>query len=145
MDLANLRVQRAGGLPVDAVVALYRDGGWWREGDDPSAIPELLRGSFCVCAAWNGDELVGMGRAISDGASDAYIQDVVVRSGWRGQGIGARIVAFLRDWCADHGVLWIGLIAQPGTRAFYRRLGFREMEDHVPMLFLPRGGGGPTG
>jgi len=141
VDPTKVRIERVDGLPVDAVVRLYRDGGWWREGDDPSAIPALLAGSWCVAAAWDGDQLVGMGRAISDGASDAYIQDIVVRADCRGRGIGARVVAFLRDACTDGGILWVGLIAEPGTLPFYERLGFRAMEGHVPMLFRLRDDG----
>lgn len=138
MDPESVRVERAQDLPADAVVRLYREGGWWQEGDDAAAIPVLLRGSFCVAAAWAGSELVGMGRVLSDGISDAYIQDVVVLRDFRGLGIGARIVAFLRDWCAGRGVLWIGLIAEPGTTRFYERLGFSAMEGCVPMLHRPR-------
>jgi GNAT superfamily N-acetyltransferase len=141
VDPALVRIERATDLPVEAVVRLYRDGGWWHEGDDPAAIPVLLAGSWCVAAAWAGDELVGMGRVISDGISDAYIQDVVVRAEARGQGIGGRIVSFLRDACIDGGILWVGLIAQPGTQDFYRRLGFRAMERHVPMLLWPQSDG----
>jgi len=29
---------------------------------------------------------------------------------------------------------WIGLVAEPGTRAFYEPLGFRALAGHEPML-----------
>lgn len=141
MDPSLVRIERTSDLPVDGVVRLYRDGGWWHDEDDPSAIPALLAGSWCVAAAWAGDELVGMGRVISDGFSDAYIQDIVVRADCRGRGIGGRIVAFLRDACTDSGILWVGLIAEPGTQPFYGRLGFGALEGYVPMLLGPRGVG----
>ena len=32
---------------------------------------------------------------------------------------------------------WIGLVAQPGTEDFYRRLGFRPLEGHVAMRLDP--------
>lgn len=134
----DIRVVLDPDLPVDGVVALYRAGGWWMEGDDPGLIPGVLRGSLMVAAAWQGDRLVGMARALGDGVSDAYIQDVVVVPELRNRGIGARLVALLRDECARRGILWVGLIAQPGTEAFYRRLGFRVMEGHLPMRFRPR-------
>ena len=74
-----------------------------------------------------------MGRAISDGASDAYIQDVVVLPEFRGNGIGrelvVRLVAHGRERCLE----WIGLLAEPGTSRFYVRMGFEPLEGHVPL------------
>ena len=90
-----------------------------------------------VASAWAGDELVGMGRVLSDGFSDAYIQDVVVLRNFRGKGIGGRLVAHLRDRCIDLGILWVGLIAEPGTTSFYERLGFNAMPGNVPMVLRP--------
>ena len=65
-------------------------------GYDKAAIPRLLDGSFLVIIAKDEENnAVGMGRLISDGASDAYIQDVVVFPEYRGHGIGSRIVSAL--------------------------------------------------
>ena len=134
---SDIRIETDCSLPVDAVVGLYRDGGWLKDTDDPAAIPLLLKGSFMVASAWAGDELVGMGRVLSDGFSDAYIQDVVVLRNFRGKGIGGRLVAHLRDRCIDLGILWVGLIAEPGTTSFYERLGFNAMPGNVPMVLRP--------
>ncbi len=122
--------------PTEAVVELYRAGGWWRE--DPAwraVIPAMIRGSFCFLLAREpGGGIVGMGRAISDRVSDAYIQDVVVLPGYRGRGIGREIVRRLADRCVAAGISWIGLVAEPGTQPFYEPLGFRALAGHVPML-----------
>lgn len=131
-------------LPLEGVLALYRAAGWWQEGEDPSAIPAILGGSVVVVSAWIGDELVGMGRALGDGTSDAYIQDVVVLPAHRGHGIGRALVARLRDECLARGIRWIALVAEPGTVPFYESLGFRPMEGHVPMRWRPSEDGGTT-
>ncbi len=57
--------------------------------------------------AWAGD---------SDGASDAYIQDVVVRRDLRGRGIGAEIVRRLTARCRRRGLDWVGLRPNPARR-----------------------------
>lgn len=129
--------QVTAGLAVSDVLQLYRSAGWWEEGDDESAIPDLLAGSWAVGAAFCDGRLIGMGRVLSDGRSDAYIQDVVVLPAHRGRGVGAGLVAFLRDRCLAGGLRWIGLVAQPGTEDFYRRLGFRPLEGHVAMRLDP--------
>jgi len=75
-----------------------------------------------------------MGRAISDGVSDAYIQDLTVRNDCRNKGIGKMILQTLLDRLHADGIVWIGLIAEPGSRNLYRRAGFREMPEATPML-----------
>jgi ribosomal protein S18 acetylase RimI-like enzyme len=121
--------------PIDSVVELYRAGGWWKESPEWRAvIPKMISGSYCFMVAREPDgEFVGMGRAISDGVSDAYIQDVVVLRSHRGRGIGAELVRRLAEHCARHGISWIGLVAEPGTQPFYERLGFRSFSGQ-PML-----------
>lgn len=119
---------------ADEIVALYRAGGWWKEEWTPEGIAPLIAGSFCFIVATEGEQAVGMGRAISDGCSDAYLQDIVVLPACRGRGIGAAILEALVAFCRERGLTWIGLIAQPGTIPFYEREGFAVMEGHIPML-----------
>lgn len=133
----DFSIQVGADLPVEGVLALYREGGWWSEGEDPAAIPVLLRGSVVVASAWADGRLVGMGRAIGDGASDAYIQDVIVSAGYRHRGIGRALVARLRDECLARGIGWLALVAAPGTSPLYEALGFRVMERYVPMRWQP--------
>jgi GNAT superfamily N-acetyltransferase len=123
-------------LPVDTVVELYTAGGWWTE--DPKGraiIPRMVAGSYCFMVAKDGERVVGMGRAISDGHSDAYIQDVVVLKEYRGKGIGAQLVKRLAEHCTAQGLLWVGLVAEPGTTPFYEALGFKPLKNYQPMLY----------
>jgi spermidine synthase len=121
--------------PLEAIVDLYRAGGWWEESDHNRAvIPRMICGSFCFMVARTQDgRIVGMGRAISDGASDAYIQDVVVLPKFRGHGLGRELVRRLTQFCVERDLDWIGLIAEPGTTRFYDGLGFRPLEGYQPM------------
>jgi spermidine synthase len=79
--------------------------------------------------------MIGMGRVLSDGISDAYIQDVTVLPGYRGRGIGGRIIAHLLQKLQAERIEWIGLIGEPGTRDFYENLGFKKMEGFEPFLY----------
>jgi spermidine synthase len=82
--------------------------------------------------------MIGMGRALSDGVSDAYIQDVMVLREFRKRGAGKRIIAEIVRCLMRLGVDWIGLIAEPGSLAFYRGLGFRPMPRCTPMRWRGR-------
>lgn len=120
-------------------IQLYRDAGWWKDAyaEDLSFIANIVSGSACFVTASIEGRTIGMGRALSDGSSDAYIQDVVVLNAFRGKGIGSRIVRTLVAALQERGVDWIGLVGEPGSEGFYRRLGFVLMRGYVPMLYSP--------
>lgn len=131
----SLRLEVVKEVRTDEVVDLYVDAGWWEEGWSQDVIPAMVKNSFRFVGLFNGSELVGMGRALSDGVSDAYIQDIVVRTDYRGQGWGLKIVKLLVDELRAAGIDWIGLIGVPGSKPFYEKLGFGEMPDFIPMKY----------
>ncbi len=127
--------------PTEEIVELYKAGGWWREGTDQrSRIEPMIRGSFCFMLARDVDgKAIAMARVISDGASDAYIQDVVVLPSYRKQGIGGELIRRLTEYCVERQIGWIGLVAEPGTYSFYESLGYSPLQGYQPMLFGKRG------
>jgi ribosomal protein S18 acetylase RimI-like enzyme len=137
MDTDNIEIRFVDSWSIDEIVELYRAGGWWKESYDPSLIHQMIAGSFvfAVVVDNNSDKAVGMGRVISDGISDAYIQDLVLLPKYRGCGIGKKLVDFLIKQCLSKGIVWIGVIAEPGSDKLYRGLGFKPMKDHIPMLY----------
>jgi len=123
---------------INQLVTIYKDAGWWVEGNDsadPSFIQKIIAGSFCFAVAVYEDKIIGMGRSISDGVSDAYIQDVAVLTQYRSQGIGAKIMDEIIGFLKKKGISWIGLISEPKATSFYTRYGFKEMKDYTPFLF----------
>ena len=121
----------------DDIVALYMAGGWWKDSYDPSGIDQLIEGSFAFAVAIDksNQNAVGMGRLISDGVSDAYIQDLIVLNDYRKKGIGRMIVKILIDYCLEKKIHWIGLISEPDQDGFYLNLGFRKMQNYEPMKY----------
>ncbi len=136
-EKGRIRVELVKAWEEKPIMNLYEAGGWWKEYMDSSRLPELISRSYLFAVAVDGStgKSVGMGRVISDGIADAYIQDVVVLSEFRRMGVGSKIISALLKGCRSRGITWIGLIAQPGTEAIYRSLGFEPMEGHVPMLY----------
>jgi ribosomal protein S18 acetylase RimI-like enzyme len=117
-------------------VALYKAGGWWEEGlSNRKLIPKVVRHSFAFAIAKNTrGKIVGMGRVISDGFSDAYIQDVIVLPAYRNKGVGMGIIRTLAEFCRGKKIPWVGLVAEPGTYRFYRKAGFRDKKGFQLML-----------
>lgn len=133
----KIRVDMVSSWHEEQIVQLYKAAGWWKEEMDASRINDLIQGSFLFAVAIDisTGRAVGMGRVISDGIADAYIQDLVVLDDWRSWGVGTMILTALIEECKFRRITWIGLIAEPGMQEFYQSLGFAAMPGHVPMLF----------
>lgn len=119
------------------IADLYRAGGWWKEEYRVEEIRYLIRGSFLFAIAKDEKtgRAIGMGRVLSDGVSDGYIQDLVVLPDYRKNGIGSQIVSLLVKTCRNNGLTWIALIAEPDSDSFYSPLGFQKMKGYVPMIY----------
>ena len=108
---------------LERIAGFYISAGWITKEDDTSFLLPALRGSTLVAGAFDHEGLIiGCARVLSDGCSDAYIQDVVVDPDHRGQGIGSRLIKCLTDELQKRGVDWIALVGEPGTEEFYRKL-----------------------
>jgi len=137
MDNQNIDIKFVDHWSNENIVELYKSAGWWKESYDPSAINQLIKGSFVFAVAVDikSGKAIGMGRIISDGISDAYMQDIVVLSEHRGKSIGKRLVTALLNHCLSKGITWIGLISEPGQDGFYSSIGFKIMNKYVPMIY----------
>jgi len=119
------------------MLRLYKEAGWWKSGysDNAAFFTAMVRGSFCFVGAFINRRMVGMGRCLSDGVSDAYIHDVTVLPRFRGKGVGGRIVTALVKHLRARGIEWIGLIAEPEAQPLYKELGFTPIRSFTPMMW----------
>ena len=126
--------------PAQEIIKLYEAAGWW-DGSKPSSVKKIILGSFAfaIAADEKTGKAIGMGRVMSDGVSDAYIQDIIVLPEYRRRNVGKNLVAALRNYCLAKKISWIALIAEPGTGQFYRGLNFQAMEGHTPMRYTGTG------
>jgi ribosomal protein S18 acetylase RimI-like enzyme len=99
---------------------------------DPEELRSTVDGARWVVSAWRGEQLVAFARAISDGASNAYISTVAVHPDHQRQGIGRALVGRLLQ--GRDRVKFV-LRTSPAGEALYRSLGFEDA-DH--MLVRPR-------
>lgn len=111
---------------LERIAGFYISAGWITEASDTSFLRPALEGSFLVAGAFENGVIVGSARALSDGCSDAYIQDVVVSPIHRGQGIGRELIRILVSELQKNGIDWIGLIGEPGTEDFYSKLNWQK-------------------
>ncbi|BDQ33534.1 GNAT family N-acetyltransferase [Pseudodesulfovibrio portus] len=91
---------------------------------EPDKFERTCRNSDLVCFAWDGDVLVGLARALSDGEVQSVIYDLCTLPEYQGRGLGTRIMeAMMEKLGTPNVVLW----SVPGKEGFYARLGFKPM------------------
>ncbi|MDD3153825.1 MAG: GNAT family N-acetyltransferase [Victivallaceae bacterium] len=123
------------GLPLSDARHLYEEAGWWDRTLPDSLLAEMFRGATAVVAAFDGEEVIGLGRLLSDGVSDGFLQDIVVRSARRGEGVGAKIVEKLVETARAKGIADLYLLAVPGKAPFYQKSGFVPLANYTAMKF----------
>ncbi|MFH2093627.1 MAG: GNAT family N-acetyltransferase [Pseudomonadota bacterium] len=123
--------------PENDLIQLYQQAGWLEPSSDGQTVfsQNIVKKSAVFAGAFDGEKMIGMGRALSDLISDAYIQDVTVLTPYRGRGIGGKIIQLLVKKLQENGVDWIGLVGEPGTLSFYEKLGFGQLEGYLPLKY----------
>jgi predicted GNAT family acetyltransferase len=115
---------------LDEVLELYRAVQWTAYTDNPLVLQAALAGSSRTVVARVDGHLVGLARVISDGATIAYLQDVLVHPDHRRAGIGGALVdTALAPYATVRQKV---LLTDDGAaqRAFYEALGYREVSEH---------------
>lgn len=110
-------------LDWDELAALYRAAPLGNK--TPQGLKTAFTNSMFKCFVYEGDKLVGVGRALADGVDCSYICDVALLPSHQGLGLGRQIVD--RLLALSNGHKKIILYSVPGKEPFYRKLGFKRM------------------
>jgi predicted GNAT family N-acyltransferase len=111
------------------VMKLYKDVGWW--GDRLEQDIEDMLGKVQSVGAWKDETLIGFARAVSDGKFRAYIEDVVIHSSFRKEGIGEKLVKKLLDELSQINV--ISLFCEEHLIPFYEKNYFKYSKSQFVM------------
>ncbi len=130
----------SGAIPGKGMLeALYLDAGWSSYLDDMDAALAGIRASARVVTAWDDTALVGMARAVGDGHTILYVQDILVLGTHQGRGIGKGLMA--RLLAPYQAVRQTVLITDDSadTRGFYRAAGFEPLTSIGALGFIRMG------
>ncbi|MGQ7420257.1 GNAT family N-acetyltransferase [Streptococcus suis] len=125
-------------LDFQAVLELYASVGWTNYTDRPAMLQKALKHSLFVLAAYDGDCLVGLLRAVGDGHSIVFIQDILVLPTYQRQGIGRQLL----EQAVTHfpGIYQLHLLTDntEKIRSFYEAIGFTAVDslDCVAYTYL---------
>lgn len=115
-------------LDFQAVLDLYASVGWTGYSSHPEMLEKALEHSLLVLAAVDGDRLVGLLRAVGDGYSIIFIQDILVLPAYQRQEIGRNLLEQAISHFPDIYQLHLLTDNAEKTRSFYEALGFTAVD-----------------
>lgn len=123
-----MTIEEYGSYNETEILSLYSAVGWTAYTADPEALKRGFENSLLTLAAYEGEELIGLIRAVGDGATVVLIQDILVHPARQRRGVGTALVKELL--ARFSGVRQIQLVTDntEKTVAFYNSLGFKELD-----------------
>ena len=116
-------------LDFVAVLDLYASVGWSNYTNRPQQLEQAFHQSLFVMVAYDEDKLVGLIRAVGDGLTIVFIQDLLVCPHYQRQGIGRSLLEQTLVRFKDVYQIQLATEQSDKNLAFYRELGFRRQED----------------
>jgi GNAT superfamily N-acetyltransferase len=112
-------------MDVDAIHAFLSEHAYWCRGIPHATVARAIERSFVVAALDGGDQ-VGFARAVTDGATFAWVCDVYVLPAHRGRGLARRMLEKMLAHPELQGLRrWV--LATRDAHDLYRRLGFAAL------------------
>lgn len=121
---------------MDEVLALYESAGWKNYTDHADRLPKAYEGSLCVLGAYEDEKLVGIIRAVGDGVTIVFVQDIIVLPGHQRKGIGTKLLQAVTDRYSEVYQMQLLTDDTEKTKAFYRSAGFYAASDMGCLSFV---------
>lgn len=125
-----IRYSQRRDLKIEQILPIYEAHNW-TSAKKPEILLKALINSHSLVSAWNEEELVGIGNAISDGFLVVYYPHLLVSPKYQGQGIGKEIINILKTKYRDLHMQM--LTADAEAIDFYKKCGFVRAGKTEPM------------
>ena len=132
----NITLSENRSISKSKLIELYRANGW-SAADKPDELYNGLMNSHSLISAWDGDDLIGLGNAISDGHLVVYYPHLLIHPDFQGKGVGQMIVQKLQE---RYGHFHMQMLTADGKAIeFYQKVGFERAGKTEPM-WIYKGG-----
>jgi len=122
--MPSISYQVNSSLKLDEVIALYRAStlGERRPIDRREIMQAMMEQADLVVTAWQGEQLIGIARTLTDYAYVAYLADLAVHQHYQHRGIGRELIR--RTEAELEPTCFITLLAAPKAQEYYGKVGF---------------------
>lgn len=119
-----------------ATLVLYAGSHWMNYANHPERLQKAYLQSIKSLTAWDGERMVGAIRAVGDGVTVLYIQDLLVLPAYQNRGIGSELLQSLLQACPDVEETVLLTPSRPETERFYRRNGLKSGQEMQATAFM---------
>ncbi len=113
-------------MPVSArEIAKLRKSVGWNGMEKCYADPRMT--SYYHIACYADDLLIGYVDTVSNGVTDAYVQDLMVDPAYQAQGIGTELMNRIIARLKENRIYMISVVYEEKLQSFYQRFGFSQM------------------
>ena len=111
-------------VSAKALSDLRESVGWNRMESEYS---NPLMTSYYHIAVYEDGKLVGYIDSVSNGVTDAYIQDLMVHPDYQGKGLGTELMNQMITYLKENRIYIISVVFEESLKQFYNRFGFSSM------------------
>lgn len=111
----------------DAIIEIYDDSGINRPTHDKPRIEKMYRNSNLVITAWEGEQLVGIARSLTDFCYCCYLSDLAVKKAYQKQGIGKQLIAITKEKIGEDSMLL--LLSAASAMNYYPKVGLETVSN----------------
>ena len=127
-------------ITVEEVLPLYEAVGWTNYTQKPEMLEAAYKNSLHIIGAFNDEEkLVGVLRAVGDGASILFIQDILVYPEYQHQGIGTKLLQLSLEKYKNVYQIQLATDDSTKTVSFYESNGFTSLTSLNCVSFIYTG------
>ena len=111
------------------ILCLYASVGWTAYTDHPDVLRKGFENSMLTLAAYDGNQLLGIIRAVGDGHTIVFVQDILVFPEHQRKGVGSALLQAILYRYGHVRQIELATDNTPKTIAFYKSMGLREMSE----------------
>ena len=127
--MTEMEIREYTDFNIDEIKRLYSEVGWTAYTENMPALEQGYKNAMLVLAAYKDNELLGIIRAVGDGFTIVFIQDILVFLKKQRQGVGTALLKAVLDRYPKVRQIELTTDNTPKTAAFYKSLGFSEFSE----------------
>ena len=125
----SIKISEYKNYKSEEILNLYSSVGWCSYTNRPDMLKHAFEHSLKILGAHDGEKLVGIIRAVGDGFSILFIQDIIVIPEYQRKGIGTKLLKTMLSLYPDVYQTEIITDSTEKTVFFYKSCGFTPLSD----------------
>lgn len=125
-------------LMIDEISELYKSVGWTQYTKDTTRLARAFERSESLIKRNGEGKVVGVVRWVTDFATIAFIQDILIHPRYQRQGIGKALLNEALDKITSYGPVQIELLTDDTekTKKFYESVGFVQVKEMDAVSYI---------